>query len=274
MKLGLIQTKHNQLYDFLNPVFPYTQDECIQLQQQQFEQNIYLLTQAKDQQFDLLVTTECINYIRTANHNQKSDAGLYPALDCQEIRQLSKVAASAHSWLIAGFGYSEGANAYNSALIFNRDGILTDIYHKTHLAGDESNIFTPGDQLKIIHTDFGCIGVCICWDMQFPETARTMALSDASLVVCPTWGWEAELYGRARAYENGIFTAAAMAVPAWGPIQFPRTPSSAVSPDGQLICCASSTDCGIVSCTIDLAETQNYHEIRLSQRRPELYRIS
>ena len=176
-----------------------------------------------------------------------------------------------NAWLVAGLAVREGGALRNAALIFDRSGALRQVYRKTHLAGDEGNIFTAGDSLCVQDTDFGRFGVAICWDMQFPEVARTLALGGAALVVCTTWGWEADLYGRARAYENGIFAAAAMAVPAWGPIEAPRTPSSVIGPDGQMLACGSTDKEMLVTCELDLDIAATYHQVRIRSRRPELY---
>lgn len=265
MRLGLIQTKHEPMYDFLRPAGGLTAEQCREQQAGQFKQNLRLLERARGQGFDLLVTTECVNYARVGG------PALYPNLDGSETAELSAAARAAGSWLVAGFGYREGGAAWNAALIFDRDGALRQIYRKTHLAGDEGDTFTPGDSLCVQDADFGQFGVAICWDMQFSEVARTLALRGASLVVCPTWSWEADLYGKARAYENGIFAAAAMAVPAWGPIEEPRTPSSVIGPDGQMIACGPADAAAIVSCTLDLSQTAEYRAIRLDSRRPELY---
>ena len=70
--------------------------------------------------------------------------------------------------------------------------------------------------------------------MQFPETARAYALQDADMILCPTWGWES-LYAQARAYENGIYVAATMAVPEWGDIEEIRSPSQVIAPDGNIL---------------------------------------
>lgn len=271
MKLGLVQTKHNAMYNFLSPDFPFTQDACLAMQTEQVRQNLTLLTKAAGQGYDLLVTTECINYIRTANHNTPTDAALYPPLENPQTAALADAARRVGAWLVAGYAYRAGDAAYNAALIFDRTGTLRQVYRKTHLAGDEAVIFTPGDTLCVQDADFGRFGVCICWDMQFPEVARTLALRGAQLVVCPTWGWESDLYGRARAYENGIFTAAAMAVPGWGDIEAPRTPSSVIAPDGTMPACGPADHAALVGCEIDLTQTAAYHGIRLDARRPDIY---
>lgn len=271
MKLGLVQSVHNAMYDFLNPRFSFSPQECRVLQARQVQQNLDLLARTARQDFDLLVTTECINYIRTSSQNSPADISLYPPLDCAQTEALGKAARAAESWLVAGFGYRQGERARNAALVFDRGGALRAVYHKMHLTEDEGQIFSAGDSFCIQQADFGQFGVCICWDMQFPETARTLALGGAHLVVCPTWGWEADLYGRARAYENGIFAAAAMAVPAWGSIVPPRAPSSVIAPDGSILTCGDAERSMIVACSPELSIAQKTSKLRLSDRKPELY---
>lgn len=56
MKLGLVQTKHNAMYNFLNPDFPFDRGTCLALQAAQVEQNLTLLAEAARQGYDLLVT--------------------------------------------------------------------------------------------------------------------------------------------------------------------------------------------------------------------------
>lgn len=265
MKLGLIQTKHEPMYNFLSQPLGLTPELCRTQQSRQVEQNLSLLAGAEGQGYDLLVTTECVNYVRVPWD------GCYPALNGKEAAAFSDAARRARSWLVAGLAFRENGANWNGALIFDRSGALRQVYRKTHLAGDEGEIFAPGDCLCVQDADFGRFGVAVCWDMQFPEVARTLAMRGAQLVACPTWGWEADLYGRARAYENGIFAAAAMAVPAWGPIETPRTPSSVVDPDGQLLACGPADTASLATVDLDLSLTKSYRAIRLESRRPELY---
>ncbi len=80
---------------------------------------------------------------------------------------------------------------YNSVAMIDADGSILGVYRKTHIPDDhfyqEKFYFTPGDTgFKVWDTKFGRIGVGICWDQWFPETARCMALMGAELLLYPT----------------------------------------------------------------------------------------
>ena len=80
---------------------------------------------------------------------------------------------------------------YNSAAVIDADGEVLGVYRKTHIPDDhyyqEKFYFTPGNTgFKVWDTRFGRIGVGICWDQWFPETARAMTVMGADLLFYPT----------------------------------------------------------------------------------------
>lgn len=80
---------------------------------------------------------------------------------------------------------------YNSIAVIDADGTVLGVYRKTHIPDDhfyqEKFYFTPGDTgFKVWDTRFGRIGIGICWDQWFPETARAMAVQGAELLFYPT----------------------------------------------------------------------------------------
>ena len=82
-------------------------------------------------------------------------------------------------------------NFYNSVAVIDADGSILGTYRKTHIPDDhyyqEKFYFTPGDTgFKVWDTKFGRIGVGICWDQWFPESARCMALMGAEILLYPT----------------------------------------------------------------------------------------
>ena len=87
--------------------------------------------------------------------------------------------------------YEKCANVlFNSAMVIE-NGKSLGVYRKTHIPDDhyyqEKFYFTPGDSgFKTFKTTFGTIGVGICWDQWFPETARCLALNGAEMIFFPT----------------------------------------------------------------------------------------
>ncbi len=88
--------------------------------------------------------------------------------------------------------YEQAGNVfYNSVAMIDADGEVLGIYRKTHIPDDhfyqEKFYFTPGNTgFKVWNTRYGKIGVGICWDQWFPETARGMAVQGAELLLYPT----------------------------------------------------------------------------------------
>jgi N-carbamoylputrescine amidase len=84
-----------------------------------------------------------------------------------------------------------GQTHYNTTVIIDADGARLGHYRKSHIPDgrgyQEKFYFSPGDTgLKIWHTAVGCLGLGICWDQWFPETARAMALMGAEILLYPT----------------------------------------------------------------------------------------
>jgi len=88
--------------------------------------------------------------------------------------------------------YEKDVNVlYNSVAVIDADGTVLGVYRKTHIPDDhfyqEKFYFTPGNTgFKVWQTKYGTIGVGICWDQWFPETARAMAVQGAELLFYPT----------------------------------------------------------------------------------------
>ena len=110
------------------------------------------------------------------------------------IKQFSALAQELNVVLLVSYfeKSQEGSlSYYNSLVVVNADGTVMDNYRKTHIPDgpgyEEKFYFTPGDSgFKVYDTAFGKIGVGICWDQWFCETARALSLMGAEIIFYPT----------------------------------------------------------------------------------------
>ncbi|MHB9032932.1 MAG: carbon-nitrogen hydrolase family protein, partial [Anaerolineae bacterium] len=211
-------------------------------------------------------------------------ADIYEPLDGPFIRRFSRIARQYATYIVAGLYTSREGKAYNSAVLFGRDGKIAGIYDKVHLPAGEDREITPGNAYQVFETEYGNIGMLICWDMQFPEAPRELALAGADLIACPTWGWE-HRYGLCRAYENSVYIAAAMGINPHG-LYEDENPSCIVDNMGRVISAAPRNQPALVSAEIDIHQEpdpqygaghytglQSMRQIRMLQRRPDTYRL-
>ena len=107
------------------------------------------------------------------------------------LAHFAALAAELGIVLPVGFFERAGNAAYNSVAMIDADGRILGRYRKTHIPDGpgytEKFYFTPGDTgFRVWDTRAGRIGVAICWDQWYPETARAMALMGAEVMCFPT----------------------------------------------------------------------------------------
>ncbi len=91
---------------------------------------------------------------------------------------------------IIGFAEPGMGNAiHNSAAIFDRQGGVVGVYRKSHVFVATESFFAPGSELPVFDMDFGKVGIPICYDLEFPEPARVLALRGAELLFTMTAHW-------------------------------------------------------------------------------------
>jgi predicted amidohydrolase len=118
---------------------------------------------------------------------------------------LGNVARKYNLYIVAGILEKEGNAVYNTSVLIDRKGNVAGKYRKLSLPREEiDGGITPGDSLPVFDTDFGRIGMMICWDVSFPETARTLAQKGAEVIFMPIWGGNLTLT-KARAIENQVY---------------------------------------------------------------------
>jgi len=221
-----------------------------------------------------------------------------PVADNRAINHFSKVARELGVVLPISFFEKAHNSFFNSIAILDADGKNLGVYRKAHIPNgpgyQEKNYFSPGDTgFMAFDTKFGRIGVAICWDQWFPETARALALQGAELIFFPTAigsepppalpvnsrdHWQRTQQGHAAAnltpviVSNRIGTERALQDPAGLYIKFYGS-SFIADPTGAKIAEAGEEGEAILTAKFDLAAIEelrnNWFVFR--DRRPELY---
>ena len=103
---------------------------------------------------------------------------------------LASKAKQAHAWLVVPMTLREADRVSNAAVLFNRDGVVAGIFRKVHPVADENGVLedgtTPGSDYPVFETDFGRLGILICWDMGYEEGWEALAERGAVLVALPS----------------------------------------------------------------------------------------
>lgn len=132
------------------------------------------------------------------------------AADGEELGAVAAAAARVGTAVVVGFAERLGGGVVaDSAACIDRDGSLAAVYRKVQLFGDERAVFRAGDDLFLARLAGVLVGPLVCFDVEFPETARALALAGAELLVTVSanmdpYGDEHELATRARALENRL----------------------------------------------------------------------
>ncbi|WP_332771193.1 carbon-nitrogen hydrolase family protein [Pseudomonas sp. ESBL1] len=163
--------------------------------------------------------------------------------------------AQAHRIAIA-YGYPERGEdgaLYNSVQLIDSHGRSLCNYRKTHLFGElDRSMFSPGpDHFPVVELEGWRLGMLICYDIEFPENARRLALGGAELIVVPTanmqpYDFTCQVTVRSRAQENQCFLVYANYCGAEGEIHYCGQ-SSIIGPDGSVLAMAGQEECQLVA---------------------------
>jgi 5-aminopentanamidase len=181
---------------------------------------------------------------------------------------------------VVGFCEADGDALFNSALVVGRDGILG-CYRKAHLWDAENDVFTAGPEAgAVFDTPVGRLGVAICYDSEFPELPRKLALDGAQVLALPVnWPMVARPDGehppetiQAMASARSSRLAIAIADRHGTERGVEWTGGTAViSPDGWV--CATAGDGLVATAVLHLSDDKSLgaHNDLFGDRRPELY---
>jgi len=198
------------------------------------------------------------------------------------LEWLARAARRTGATLVAGLAEKDGGRVYNSAVLAGPGGVIGR-YRKAHLFDSEKAVFDPGDlPLSVFDIGPARVGVMICFDWRFPETARTLALGGADIIAHPS-----NLVLRhcpdamiTRCLENRVFAITADRVGAeervaGQPLRFIGQ-SQVVDPDGNVLHRASSDREEVKVLTVDIRRAREKHinpnNDLFADRREDLYR--
>jgi predicted amidohydrolase len=120
-------------------------------------------------------------------------------------RRLGAAARKYGMYIVAGLTERAGPAVYNTAVLIDRHGNVAGKYRKVFLPREEvEGGLTPGDAYRVFDTDFGRIGIEICWDEEYVDPARAMALKGAEILFLPSAGGYLTLF-KATALENHLY---------------------------------------------------------------------
>lgn len=226
---------------------------------------------------DLLVLPELANSGYRFSDREQARRCAESAHGGPYVRLLQQLSASRNTILVSGLCENEGDRLYNGAVLVTPAGEVHS-YRKTHLFLDEKDLFEPGDLgLPVFEIAGVRIGVLICFDWQFPEAWRVLALRGAEIVCHPSNLVLPGLAQRAvptHALLNRLFVVTANRIGRERDLTFTGV-SIVVSPRGEVLASASADleEIGIVE--IDPAKARDKSVTSrndlLADRRPELY---
>lgn len=177
---------------------------------------------------------------------------------------------------------ADGAR-HNTAVLLDRNGEIVGTYYKSNLTiGEFESGMVPGNSYPVFDTEFGKVGMLICWDTYFPESARAMTLRGAEILLVSTAGNPTHRH-IARAKENGVFVVVACAAsqPDAG-----IAPTKIINPKGEVIA-QEAEDNGVAFAEVDINDAKQKdifwlsvgpanadpNNIYMNEIRPDLFNI-
>lgn len=262
---------------------------------------LHYIEEAARQKADLVVFPELglqgipssmLTYSPDECEYQQNAAELVPE---GETTQLMIGKAKEHNlyicWGMTEASHSHPGTIFNTCVLVGPEGFVGK-YRKVHNPMTERLYMQPGCQYDVFDTKIGKIGLMVCFDKAFPETARSLALKGAEIIVGPTcWPWptypdekdfDAEahvLYERVRALENQVFYVSSNVVGEMASGGHECGLSQIVDPKGEILVSTNMYNEGMVTAEIDVQQElkdvrgglKGMHSNLLKDRRPDTY---
>jgi (R)-amidase len=197
-------------------------------------------------------------------------AAVAQPIDSPALVAVREAARRAGVAVAVGLAERDGTRYFNTTLLIDASGHIIQRYRKTHLWASDEGIFTPGDRFEVCTWQGLSVGVLICYDIEFPETARALGRLGAELLIVTNGNMDP--YGpvhrraiAARAMENQVYVVMANRCGRGDQqLTFPGQ-SALVDPSGEIVRSAESEETQL-AVELDLsriaASRKNYQYLR------------
>jgi predicted amidohydrolase len=239
-----------------------------------------LTYKAKDQKADLAIFPElCLSgYVVRDQFYELAET--IPGPTVEKVEALAKETGLHIIFGMPELSEKTKATVFNTAVFIGPKGLIgkyRKMYLPTHSVFEEKRYFRPGYQTAAFQTDVGNIGLCICYDIFFPEVLRLIRLRGAQLIVCISASPAVrrsyfETFTCARALENTAYLAYVNLAGVQDGLQF-WGGSRLVSPNGDVLAKAKYDEEDFVICEVDYSELRTAETFipTLRDLRPELF---
>jgi predicted amidohydrolase len=251
-----------------------------------FDHNIALATKYVDnavrQGAELIVFPECMDTGYLFDSPEHCRQLAETMTDGPFVKALSALAKTHSIYIASGVTEWDPAKQklFNTGIMFGRKGETVCHYHKQFLATHDQNWFSFGERgCPVVDTDLGRIGLLICFDGRIPEIFRAMAMQGAEVIVDMANFFamdQADMWGPARAYENGLWLVAATKAGYERSIYYPGG-SMIVDPKGRVLSKVPYDTHGMAVADIDVeaASDKSIYTAndKIADRRPQTYQL-
>ena len=212
-----------------------------------------------------------------------------PASEHPAVQAMRKLAEELQVYIPTSFFEADGHHHYNSLAMIDDAGAIMGVYRKSHIPDgpgySEKFYFRPGNTgFKTFRTAYGTVGPAVCWDQWYPETARSLMLDGAEILLFPTAigtephdphldtsrMWRRAMIGHA--VSNVVPVVAANRIGTEGDQRF-YGHSFICDERGDMLAEFGASETGVLTATLDLAQARRHRAAFgfFRDRRPELY---
>lgn len=251
--------------------------------EENLEKSLHAIEKAAEDQADLVLFPEVQLTEFFPQYPGQAVSRYQVSKDSEIVKRFCETCRTNQVMAVPNLYLSENGRNYDASLLIDKNGMILGIQKMVHVAQAklfyEQDYYTPADDgFHVFRTEYGNIGIVVCFDRHYPESIRTEALQGADLILIPTVNTKAEPSEmfewelRVQAFQNSVILAMCNRTGVEGDMHFSGE-SIAIDPDGAVLAKADDTE-QIMYVDVDLSEAGRVRAGRpyTQLRRPEFYR--